>query len=140
MNSPIYVMPPQIHAGSAAKQSDEVAGLLKQLLEIQKQQLEMQRTLLANSDERARWNNFYSRWCAEFPELPQTCKRSLPAIERAYLTLLRNLSERVADSGDDSLDNEFTIGEFLDQYGMRLGQLAGILSQVGNLASIAPTE
>ena len=38
---------------------------------------------------------------------------------------------------DNALDNEFAVQEFLDRYGMKLGQLGHILSVIGPLSEAA---
>jgi hypothetical protein len=62
----------------------------------------------------------------------------MPILERAYLTLIRDLTDQVNAAGAADLDDEFVLGEFLDRYGIRLGQLANILGQLGPLADAAP--
>ena len=42
------------------------------------------------------------------------------------------------DDGPDAIDNEFTLGEFLDRYGMKINQLGTILSLVTPVAESAP--
>jgi len=138
--NPIYVAPPQIHPSHLPPPAGEVTELLRQMVDLQRQQVDLNRVLAANVDERARWTTFYGRWSSEFPDLPVSCKRVLPAIERAYMGLLRDLSERVADEDQEPLDNEFALAEFLDKYGVRMQQLAGIMGQVGNMSNLAPVE
>ena len=64
------------------------------------------------------------------------CRQVLPVLERAYLSLLGELTEKLA-AEPDALADEFVLSEFLDRYGMRLGQLANILGQVAPLADAA---
>ena len=60
-------------------------------------------------------------------------------VERAYLNLIRELTDKLREGGGD-LDDEFVLGEFLDRYGMRLNQLGTILGQLGTLADAAPAD
>jgi hypothetical protein len=137
-----YFVTPPAQAGGTDGQSvpppgppaEPVADLLRQLLEVQKEQLAFQR---AAHDTGARWRAFLARWQEDFPELPGACKHALPVLERAYGALLAELADHLRHNGDDALDNEFHLGEFLDRYGMRLGQLGGILSLVAYLAEAA---
>ena len=39
---------------------------------------------------------------------------------------------------DDAFDSEFALGEFLDKFGMKLGQLGQIINQIMPLAEAAP--
>jgi hypothetical protein len=127
--SPGLVIPPLAPPPSA-----ELPDLLRQMLEVQKEQLAALRNQAAAQDATGRNRAFLSRWQGEFPDIGAACKQVLPAIERAYLGLIRDLTDRVREQGDSGLDDEFVLGEFLDRFGMRLGQLGTILSQLGPLA------
>lgn len=117
----------------------ELADLLRQTLEVQRDQLAVLRTQVVQQDGLARWRAFLSRWESDFPGMGATCKQVLPVVERAYLGLIRELTDKLSDNGGD-LDDEFVLGEFLDRYGMRLNQLGTILGQLGTLADAAPAE
>jgi hypothetical protein len=112
----------------------EVAELLRQLLEVQRDQLTQMRNHAASQDTSARWRTLMARWRDEFPGLPQGCKAALPILEKAYGAILANLVDELSDQGDQALDNDFALQEFLDRYGMRLGQLGNLLNLVGPLA------
>jgi hypothetical protein len=62
----------------------------------------------------------------------------LPILEQTYGRLITDLTEHLAANGDDPLDNDFSLQEFLDRYGMRLGQLGTILNLVAPLAEAGP--
>ncbi len=123
--------PPQ---GDGPPPLDTVADLLKQILDVQREQLMMSRNLAASHDARERWRATLARWNDDFPGLPATCKSVLPQLERAYIDMIAELTEKLRD---DEVDNEFALAEFLDRYGMRLNQLNTILSIVGPLAEVA---
>lgn len=135
----IIVTPPHVRLpdGHPAPPVD-AADLLRQLVDLQRQQLDLLKAQQANQDERTRTKSFHARHADEFPDLPAACKKVLPAVERAYLGLLADLAERVGDDPAEVLGNEFAVAEFLDRYGMRLMQLGSILGQVGQLANLAP--
>lgn len=141
MDSSIYVTPPAVSLPPAPGTASVPAPveLLRQILDVQKEQLSLLKTQVAAQDSGARWRAFLQRWQSEFPGIGQECKDALPFIERAYLSLIRDLTERLKED-DDGIDNDFALGEFLDRYGMRLGQLGNILSQLGPLADAAPAE
>ena len=142
MDSSIYVTPPMVRLpdvpgpGVAAA---EMTELLRQTLDVQREQLHVLKVQAAAQDSGARWKSFLARWQSEFPDIGAACKQVLPAVERAYLTLIHDLTERLRD-GEEGIDNEFLLGEFLDRYGIRLGQLGAVLSQLGPLADAAPAE
>jgi hypothetical protein len=117
----------------------EIADLLRQSVELQRDQLALLRAQQAAQDNTSRWRAFLARWAGEFPEAGGACKQSLPVLERAYLELIRELTNRLKEIGD-SLDDEFVMGEFLDRYGMRIGQLGSMINQLGPLADAAPAD
>src|SRR5688572_7812987 len=110
-----------------ASHQEAVADLLRQLLEVQKQTLAQLQATAAAQDPSARWRALMARWAQHFPELPQACKKVLPTLERAYGAVVAALVEELNDRPEDHLDNEFTLQDFLDRYGMRLGQLGNVL-------------
>ena len=116
----------------------EVADLLRQILEVQREQLAYQRAAAAAHDMTARWRAFLSRWQNDFPDLSDGCRRAMPLLERCYGQLISDLTDKLSD--DDALDNDFAVQEFLDRYGMRLAQLGTILNLVGPLADAGPPQ
>lgn len=121
---------------SPAQQNAEVADLLRQILEVQKEQLNYARTAAAAHDMTARWRAFLSRWNNEFPTLSEACRKAMPTLERCYGQMISDLTDRIND--EDALDNDFHLQEFLDRYGMRLAQLGTILNLVAPLAEAGP--
>jgi hypothetical protein len=108
---------------------------LAQILEVQKEQLNHAR---AQSQENlGRWRHLLSRWETEHPDFAEYCKRAYPILEKSYVQLLVNMVEEVADRGEESLDNEFGVQEFLDRFGARVGQLSHLMSIVGPLSEAA---
>ena len=126
--------------------AETVPELLRQILDVQRDQLhqilEVQREHLhharANApDNLARWRNLLGRWQNEHPEFADHCKVAYPLLEKAYVQLLASMVREVSEQGDDALDNEFAVQEFLDRYGMKLGQLSHLLSIIGPLSEAA---
>jgi hypothetical protein len=114
--------------------ASETVDLLRQLLEVQREQLNYARAAAAAHDNLTRWRAFLHRWHNEFPDLAEGCRRALPLLERSYGRMIHELTERLAEEGADGLENDFTLQEFLDRYGMRLAQLGTILNLVAPLA------
>ena len=108
--------------------------ILRQILEVQKEHLQLSRAIAMASDGSQRSRTFLDRWGQQFPDLAAGCKQILPQLERAYMELMQDLTLRVQDDGPDGLDNEFSMAEFLDRYGMKLGQLGTILNLVTPIA------
>jgi hypothetical protein len=116
-----------------------MVNLLQQILDVQQKQLSQLQATAAAQDQAARWRTLLARWREEFPDLPGSCKNALPILERAYGAIIAQLVEELRDN-DDALDAEFALQDFLDRYGMRLGQLGNILNLVGPLADAANSQ
>jgi hypothetical protein len=114
-----------------------VADLLRQILEIQREHLAHVQAAAAAHDTSARWRSMLARWREEFPGLPEACRYALPILERAYGAILSALTEELRQNGSDALDSEFTLQDFLDRYGLRLGQMGNIVNLVAPLAEVA---
>ena len=123
----------ELQAGEPAATTLEV---MKQMLDVQREQLHLARAMAAAHDAQARWRQVLARWTDDFPSLPEACKHVLPTLERAYIEMISDLTHHLRD-GDESIDNEFALAEFLDRYGIRLAQLGTLLSVVGPLAEVA---
>ncbi len=115
----------------------DMLELLRQILDVQKEQYALTRAVAIANDQGQKWRHFLSKWNGEYPNVAHDCKTVLPLIERAYMDLMRDLTEKLTDD-PDAIDNEFTLGEFLDRYGMKLNQLGTILNMVTPLAENAP--
>jgi hypothetical protein len=140
-NSPIFVAPPNLKLPAAPPSqlaAGETADLLRQLLDVQKEQLGLAKQAAAAADHQARWRNFLARWQEEFPDVGPACKEVLPVVERAYLRMMLELANRLRGDDPDDLENEYTLAEFLDKYGHRLAQLGTIVSQLSPLADATP--
>lgn len=131
---PPAVMPT---TNNPATTPSDMTDLLRQILEVQREQLALQKQAAQAHDAGSRWRAFLARWQQDFPELPDACRTALPILERSYGGLIADLAEHLRRSGSDAIDNEFTLGEFLDRYGMRLSQLGTILSLVAVLSEAA---
>lgn len=112
----------------------DTADLLRQILEVQRQQLSLMQASAAAHDAAVRWRAFLARWRDDFPELGESCRSVLPVLERSYAALINELADRLRQDGTGALDSDFALQEFLDRYGMRLAQLGTILNLVAPLA------
>lgn len=140
-NLPIFVAPPNVNVpnNGPAPPINETAELLRQLIDIQRDQLTLARNAAAAADQQARWRNFLARWQTDFPDIGIACKAVLPTMERAYLRMIHELTDRLRGDDPDDLESEFVLAEFLDKYGLRLSQLGTIVSQLSPLADAAPS-
>lgn len=138
MNFQIDVSPAVPSRPATPGGASESVELLRQLLEVQREQLAQQRAAAAAHDMTARWRAFLARWQQEFPDLADSCRKALPHLERCYGQLIHELADKLNEE-EDGLDNEFTLQEFLDRFGMRLAQLGSLLNLVAPLAEAANT-
>src|SRR5262245_39966801 len=106
-----------------------------QMLEIQNQQLAHARAIAA--DATARWRNILGRWEKELPQLPQNCQETYPILERIYVHMLAGMTDEVTCAGEEGYDSDFALQEFLDRYGMRMGQLGHLVHILGPIAEAA---
>jgi len=123
---------------SASQQAVETADLLRQLLDVQREQLAFHRGMAMNNDAVARCKRFLDKWQGEFPEIASVTKTVLPAVERMYLKMIEELTEKLNADDIDEFESEYVLGEFLDKYGTRLNQLSTIINQLSPIADAAP--
>ena len=113
--------------------------LLRQLVEVQREQLELmkahQASLTAMAEAQAKRRSWFERWQDEFPDLPDSCRQAVPLLERSYLTLVARLTEELRDN-EETLESDFALRDFLDRYGFPLVHLGGILQAVAQLTDV----
>jgi len=127
-------VPPPVPLG------DGNASLLRELIDVQREQLAYLRAAHEAQNSAAKWQAFLNRWAEEFPGVGEGCQKAFPLIERAFLRLLDDVTRRLTDEDAEAIDDEFSLGEFLDRYGMRLAQLGNVLNILGPLADAARTS
>jgi hypothetical protein len=125
---------------------ETVPDLLRQILEVQRDQLtqilEVQKEQLAHSrataqDNLSRWRQLLGRWQKDQPDFGGFCMKAYPLMEKAYVQMLARMVEDLAQEDADALDNEFAVQEFIDRYGMKIGQFSHLLSIIGPLSEAA---
>lgn len=127
-----------LHVHPAAPSPAPAADLLRELIEVQREQLTTLRALQAGADDRGRWRGVLSRHAEDFPTLSADCRAVLPLVERAYLSAMAELTADLSDPDADF--GHFGLNEMLDRHVPRLGQLWSLLTQVGQLANAAPMD
>lgn len=143
-------VPAPVGANSTEAMTQQmILGVLQQMLDVQKQafqeMLNVQREHLNHmralqADAINRWRTVLGRWESHYPELPGNCKKVYPLMEKAYLSLLDNLSQELVDEGDGALDSDFALQEFIDKNGQRLGQFGQILSVIGPISEVGSQQ
>jgi hypothetical protein len=92
---------------------------------------------MSSQENLARWRNLLARWHEQQPEFADQCKSAYPVLEKAYVQMLSRMTQELAEQDDDTLDNEFALQEFIDRFGMKVGQMSHLLSVVGPLSEAA---
>jgi hypothetical protein len=110
---------------------------MRQLVELNKDQHQCLKTMLANQDQSARWKGYLSRQSQVLPELGDSCKRALPHLEKALGHMVQDLTDRINEESD-CIEEEFFLQEFLDRYGTRLNQIGTLINLVGPMADACP--
>jgi hypothetical protein len=136
----ISAVPAAAGAPAPAESAAVPTQLLQQILEVQREQLAQLRATAAANDHSARWRALVTRWKQDFPGLHDACRQALPILERAYGAIISSLADELRQNGDDALESDFALQEFVDRYGMRLGQLGHILNLVTPLAESGGTQ
>jgi hypothetical protein len=137
MNTSLYVTPAAPVSLPEPNPARDTVELLRQLVHVQQEQLHLLKLQMSAQDHQAKWRTFLQRWESDYPDLGNACRQAVPLLERAYVHLLRELTEHLNQMDADEVCNEFWISEFVDRYGVRLSQLGSILSQLAPLAEAA---
>jgi hypothetical protein len=123
----------------ASPAADASSELLRELLEVQREQLALLRAVHSESGNQARWKNFFSRWHEEFGHLPDALRGTLTKVEHAYLRLMDDVTQHLSED-EDSIGDDFSLTEFLDRYAMRAAQLGSLLNMLGQMVEAARTD
>lgn len=126
----------EVYASPAIQES---IGLMRQLVELGKEQHQCLRVLISNQDQSARWKAFLGRHAENLPALGESCKRALPQLEKALGHMVLELTEKIHDESD-CIEEEFFLQEFLDRYGTRLNQISTLMNLVGPIADACPPK
>lgn len=140
------VLPASSNAHSSESLTQQMTlGILQQLLDVQKQgfqeMINLQRELLnhmraLHAENINRWRTILGRWEEHYPELPGNCKKIYPIMEKAYLSMLDNLSQELVDEGKDAFDSEYALQDFIERNGQKLGQFGHILNVIGPISEV----
>ena len=119
--------------------ADASSELLRELLDVQREQLGLMRAVHSENGNLARWKSFFSRWQEEFGHLPDALREVLPKVEHAYLRLMDDATQHLRDE-DSGIGDDFSLSEFLDRYAMRAAQLGSLLNMLGQMVEAARTD
>jgi hypothetical protein len=125
---------PKPRAGSNA--GAELAGILREMLEVQRKQTSLLEELIqqVNAGQRQRMNEL-NAWKQANPGLAKQCRTAAEVLSRVQTEYLKSISEEVVFSEENLVDGDFALNEFVDRYGPRLAHLNGVLQVLSQLAA-----
>lgn len=137
----VDVSPSVVSVGQegAITQNDIVLRLLHEILQTQRQQLEVSRELLhAAREHRQRQHAELEAWQRDNQGVVERCREVLGILSRVHSGMLSDIAEYIRENEETMLENEFSISEFVDRFGPRMHHLSamlGVLKQVSTPAS-----
>ena len=114
--------------------NDTVARLLYDILQTQRQQLEVSREMLqVTRENRQRQQAELEAWQRENKHVVERCREVLGTVSRVHSGMLCDMAEYIRENEETLLESEFSISEFVDRFGPRMHHLSamlGVLKQV----------
>lgn len=122
---------------TVATSGDENTALLRDVLNAQDRTNELLEELVGTmagmQKQRASELN---QWREAHPYLANSCREAAEALSRVQVEFLDRMTEDINDAGDDMLEGEFMLNEFVDRYGPRLAHLNGVIQVLAQLSSV----
>jgi hypothetical protein len=124
----------QPHASSPR---EEQAELLRDILTAQDRTNDLLEELVntMGATQRQRQTEL-NQWRNAHPELATACRDAAEALTRVQIDFLDRMTFDINDSGEDMVDGEFVLNEFIDRYGPRLAHLNGVIQVLAQLSSV----
>jgi hypothetical protein len=114
--------------------NDTIARLLYDLVQLQRQQLEISREILQHAREnRQRQHAELEAWQRENQHVVERCREVLGTLSRVHSVMLSDMATYIQDNEETLLESDFSLSEFVDRFGPRLHHLSamlGVLKQV----------
>jgi hypothetical protein len=125
----------------AISANDIIIRLLHELLQTQRQQLEISREMLHLSKEnRQRQHAELEAWQRENQHVVERCREVLGTLSRVHSGMLSDVAEYIRENEETLLDNEFSISEFVDRFGPRMHHLSAMLGVLKQVSSPGASE
>ncbi len=129
-------------AQGSAEGNAEQATLLRELVVTQQKSNELlsQLVALVSQQQRQRAAELKA-WREANPKLAESCRRAAESLTKVHTEFLSSIASEAASSGDDLLDSDYALGEFIDRYGPRLAHFNGIMQLFAQLgAPVQPDQ
>ena len=109
--------------------NDTMVRLLHEILQVQRQQVELTRELLQFSREnRQRQQAELEAWQRDNQGVVERCREVLGTLSRLHSALLGDMADYINENEEMLLENDFSMSEFVDRFGPRLHHLSAMLS------------
>jgi len=128
-------------AQGSAEGNAEQTALLRELVVAQQKSNELlgQLVALISQQQRQRAAELKA-WREANPKLADSCRRAAESLTKVHTEFLPSIASEAASSGDDLLDSDYALGEFIDRYGPRLAHFNGIMQLFAQLGAPVQPE
>ena len=120
--------------GGAIDLNDSVVRLLHDILQVQRQQIELSREMVNFAREtRQRQQAELEAWQRDNQGVVERCREVLGTIGRIHSGMIGDMADYIRENDENLLESEFAISEFVDRFGPRLHHLSamvGVLKQL----------
>lgn len=117
------------------READDVKGLLHQLVESQDRQNALMEELIEQMGAAQRQRSAeLSQWKQANPTLARRCRDSAELLGKVQSAFLMAITDEIEENGEDLVDGEFVMNEFVDRFGPRLAHLNGVLQVLSQLS------
>lgn len=128
-------------AQSVAEGGIEQTMLLRELVATQHKSIELLGQLVAIVSQQQRQRAAELKaWREANPKLSESCRHAAEALTKVHTEFLSSIATEAATSGEDLLDSDYALGEFIDRYGPRLAHFNGIMQLFAQLGAPVPPE
>jgi hypothetical protein len=127
--------------GGAVDLNDTVTRLLHDMLDMQRQQLELTREMVQLAREnRQRQQVELEAWQRENQHVVERCREVLGMLARIHSGMLSELAEYIRENEETLLESDFAVSEFVDRFGPRLHHLSAMLGVMKQVSTPPSSE
>lgn len=125
------------HLRAMVSSPEEPAEWIHEMLAGQNRTNELLEELIAMvaANHRQRTNEL-NEWRKAHPTLAKACRQAAEALTHVQVEFLERLTEEINDTGEELLEGEFLLNEFVDRYGPRLAHLHGVIHVLSQLSGL----
>jgi len=118
------------------REAQDVKELLHGLLAAQDRQNALMEELIEQMGAAQRQRTAeLTQWKQANPRLARNCRHAAEVLGKVQSAFLTAITEEIYESGEDLVDGEFVMNEFVDRFGPRLAHLNGVLQVLSQLST-----